>query len=112
MMAKLGGITFKGASGKTYEFTIYSWGTTFKAVAAVYVITKRYKKSSDDGYTHTVLYVGETSDLSKRFDDHHKADCFEENGANCICIRFEDDQSTRLEIEDDLIKSYDPTCND
>ena len=93
-MAKLGGITFKGASGKTYEFTIYSWGTTFKAVAAVYVITKRYKKSSDDGYTHTVLYVGETSDLSKRFDDHHKADC------------------TRLEIEDDLIKSYDPTCND
>jgi len=109
-MAKSGTITFTGASGQTYAFDIYPWGTSFKAFAAVYAVTKRYQ-NSEGGYTHTVLYFGQTSDLSERFDDHHKADCLKRNGANCICIHLEESEATRIRIEKDLIPNYNPSCN-
>jgi hypothetical protein len=111
-MGKLGTIDFKGASGKSYTFTVYPWGTTFKAVGAVYVVTRRYPKSSGDGHSHEVLYVGQTGDLSARLEDHHKAECFEENQANCVCVKVEEVETTRLEIEKDLIDNYNPPCNE
>ncbi len=110
-MAKLASITFIGASGTKYKFNVYSWDTNFDEVAAVYFITKRIQES-DGGYTHARIYVGQTNDLSKRFDDHHKASCFKRHGANCICIYREDDETERLRIESDLISQYSPRCND
>jgi hypothetical protein len=110
-VAKLGTVTFTGASGKSYKFNVYSWDTSFNAVAGVYAITKRYKDSGG-GYKHKVVYVGETGDLSGRFDAHHKADCFERENANCKCTYREDTESTRQRIERDLIEEYDPECND
>jgi len=109
-MAKLGTITLTGVSGASYTFNIYPWGTSFRAVAAVYAVTKRYTDSKR-GHTHTVLYVGQTEDLSTRFDNHHKAACFTRNGANCICTDPEESESTRREVETDLIESYKPRCN-
>ncbi|MGC2517256.1 MAG: hypothetical protein WA383_22260, partial [Terriglobales bacterium] len=40
--------------------------------------------------------VGETGDLSTRFDDHHKADCFAQHNANCICTHGDEDEESRL----------------
>lgn len=103
-------ITFKGVSGTGYQCKAYDWGTQFNAVAAVYVVTYRY--ISDDHKTkYRVIYVGETGDLSERFENHHKADCFAEHNANTICIYRENDDDERLVIEKDLIAKYDPPCN-
>ena len=74
-MAKLGTITLKGQSGADYEFDVYTWGADFNNVGAVYYISNRYV-DSDSGWTHTDIYIGQTGDLSDRFDNHHKAQCF------------------------------------
>jgi hypothetical protein len=111
-MTKLGTITFTGASGTQYEFNVYTWGTDFKKdYGAVYFVTKR-AKNSESGYSHTRIYLGETGDLSTRFDNHHKQKCFDQHGANCICMYGEQEENTRLKIEEDLIKNYNPPCNE
>ena len=111
-MAKLGTVTFTGASGTEYEFNVYPWGTSFKEdFGAVYFVTRRTQKQ-DGGYSHTRIYVGETGDLSTRFDNHHKQACFDRHNKNCVCVYGEQDEDTRLEIERDLINNYHPPCND
>ena len=105
-MKKVDTITAKGASGASYSFDVYPWGTNFKALGAVYLVLK---KSSDGRYT--ILYVGQTGDLSERFDDHHKAACFNQNGKTHIGIKLERVEKTRLAIETDLVGNYNPVCN-
>ena len=58
------------------------------------------------------FYVGQTGDLSTRFETHHKQSCFDRHGANRICIYEEQLERTRLVIEQDLIDNYHPVCND
>lgn len=58
-----------------------------------------------------MLYVGQTDDLSSRFDGHHKQRCFDRNGKTHIAIMREDSEKNRLRIESDLITKYTPTCN-
>lgn len=109
-MAKLGTVDFTGESGTVYEFNVYPIDTDFKAMGAVYFFTVRLKKG--DGHTHAAkIYVGQTGDLSTRFDDHHKMPCIEREGATCICILAEKSEEARLEIESDLIAAYNPKCN-
>jgi len=111
-MAKLASITFTGKSGTKYEFNAYPWGTNFKKdYGAVYFVTKR-TKNSEGGYSHTQIYVGQTENLSTRFDDHHKQYCFDRHGANCICVYGAQDENTRLKVEQDLINNYHPPCNE
>ena len=109
-MAKLGKLTLRGASGQTYEFEVYAFDSDFNAVGAVYAITRRAQKE-DGGYDHTIIYIGETSDLSTRFDGHHKEDCFVQHNANCTCIHRDDGESPRRAKEADLIANYNPPCN-
>lgn len=105
-MAKISTLTLTGASGRQYQFDVYPLDTEFNSVAAVYAITKRNASAN-----HTIIYIGQTDDLSERFDNHHKATCFKRQGANCVCIHVEKNEETRLAIERDLIKNYDPPCN-
>lgn len=109
-MAKISAVTFKGKSGKEYAFDVWHMDQAFNDVGAVYAVTRRYKNGNT--YSHDIIYVGETGDLSTRFGDHHKADCFEEHSANCICTHREKDEDSRLAKEDDLIKKHKPVCND
>jgi len=110
-MAKLGSVTFVGDSGKKYDFIVYSLDTGFDAVGAVYFFTERTEKS-DGGFVHSsYVYVGQTGDLSERFDNHHAMPCIEKNGANCICIHKESSKDKRCEIEQDLIDNYNTLCN-
>ena len=93
-MAKYGTVTFTGESGKKYEFTAYSFDTEFNKSGGVYFITKR-SSNDEGGHSHTRIYVGQTGDLSERFDDHHKAECFSSNSANCKCIFGESNEKKR-----------------
>ena len=111
-MSKLDTVALRGRSGETYKFNVYPMDTNFNAVGAVYVVSRRSKNQEVKKYQYRILYVGETGDLSTRFDDHHKADCFAQNKANCICVHRDDDQVYRLFIENDLTKLWNPPCND
>ena len=110
-MTEVGTLTLKGATGQTYDFSVYTYDTESKAVGAVYLITRR-EREPDGGYNHTAIYIGETGDLSTRFDDHHKESCFTQNNANCNCIHLDANEDSRLKKEADLIANYNPPCND
>ena len=97
-------MTFIGLSGIIYDFSLHTWGATFKPLGAVYFITDRHPKKTG-GHLHKAIYVGQTHDLSVRFDAHPKADCFKQHSANCICVLLEDDEAQRFVIEQDLIEN-------
>jgi excinuclease UvrABC nuclease subunit len=111
MSSKLADLNLKGISGKEYKFLVYPLGTKFKAIGGVYYISKRTKNQDGIG-SHSPIYVGETSDLSERFDNHHKSSCFDRKNANCISVLINSSEKERLVIEKDLKKNYNPTCND
>ena len=99
-----------GGSGREFTFNVYPYNTDFAAVGAVYIVSKRTKKPEGGG-NHRFLYFGETSDLSDRFDDHHKGPCFAKHGANCICVHRDDKQASRRSKEADLLGNHDTPCN-
>jgi len=108
-MSHIEDLTLTGKSGTNYTFQMFPLDTQFKALGAVYVITKRTQGSN--GGTHSLIYIGQTGDLSTRFDDHHKEDCFKRHGANCIGVLLNESEDRRLEIEMDLLAAYHWPCN-
>ncbi len=110
-MSKLSDVAISGKSGKKYSFEVYQIDASFKSyIPAVYIATRRYKKSNGD-INHEIIYVGQTGDLKERHTNHHKADCFTKENANCLCIIQVKNESERLEIERDIIDKYNPPCN-
>jgi hypothetical protein len=109
MSSKIEDLVLTGKSGTKYTFEMYPLDTSFRVVGGVYIITKRTVVSA--GGSHSLIYVGHTGNLSERFDDHHKADCFKRHGANCIGVLLEENEQRRLAIEADLLKAYDWPCN-
>lgn len=111
-MAKLteSTITLTGKSGKEYKFEIYSLDTKFNAVTAVYLFSRRYK--TDDVYRHSYIYLGYTTDLSTRFDNHHKAACIKKNDANCVCIYRADTEKAAIAAEEDILAAINFPCNE
>jgi hypothetical protein len=105
-MSKETTVTLRGVSGRSYDFDVYPWGTSFKSVGAVYTVLKRNVTN------FTILYIGQTDDLSERFDNHHKRPCFDRNGKTHIGLHLESDESRRFSIETDLVRNYSPVCND
>jgi predicted GIY-YIG superfamily endonuclease len=105
-MAEGNTFTAVGASGSEYPFWVYPWGTTLKPTAGVYLVLRR---ESDGKYT--ILYVGQTADMSERFDAHHKEPCFTRNGVTHLAARLENFETKRLAIEADLVQNYRPCCN-
>jgi hypothetical protein len=110
-MPDLDTVTCHGSSGADYSFSVYAWGARFKAVGAVYVVSQR-RQRQNGVWSYTPIYIGETGDLSERFDDHHKAACIARHDPNCLCIHRESSQRARLQKEADLILKYAPPCND
>jgi predicted GIY-YIG superfamily endonuclease len=99
-------VTLKGASGTSYTFYSYSTDSNWnEGVACVYYISKF------DGNNHTHIYIGETQDVKERHTDHHKQECFDAHGANCISIYQEKNAASRLQIEADLRKVIQFPCN-
>lgn len=109
-MAKLSDIEIAGKSGTKYSFGVYPYATDWKEIGAVYVVTKRTVKPDGSG-THTFIYVGQTDNLKERHASHHKADCFENMEANCLCVCVEGSEKMRLTIESDLLASRSWPCN-
>lgn len=99
-------VTVKGVSGAQYNFEVYSWGTSFNAVGGLYLVLKKQPTGK-----YSLLYVGQTGDLSERFDNHHKQSSFDRHGKTHIAVRGEGTEKTRLSIETDLIQNYQPVCN-
>ena len=98
-------ITLNGTLGRRFSFTAYPWGTPLVRAGGVYVVL-----NSDSALT-PITYVGQTGDLSERFDAHHKALCFVRHGRTHIAVLLEGNETQRRLIESELIRSNNPPCN-
>lgn len=100
-------INWPGASGRKYLYRIYPIGQAFKAVAGNYIFAKEIEYN-----LFQPVYVGETSDLSERFDYHHKKNCIQRNGATHIMAHANDGGETARRTEEaDLVRYHSPACN-
>ena len=101
-------IEWVGQSGTKYKYWIYDLDTKHDPVPANYVFAKETEKGK-----FRPIYIGQTNDISERFDCHHKWPCIVKNGATHICAhKSSEDERERLAEESDLIKNYNPVCND
>lgn len=98
-------VTVTGQSGRTYDFEVYAWGTSFNPVGGVYLVLKKQTAN------YSILYIGQAGDLSERFDNHHQVQCFNRNGKTHIAVHLEGSEQKRLAIETDLIRNYKTVCN-
>lgn len=98
-------VTVTGQSGTKYDFEVYLWGASFSPVGGLYLVLKKQTGN------YSILYIGQTGDLSERFDYHHQAQCFNRNGKTHIAVRVEASEQKRLVIETDLIRNYKTSCN-
>ncbi len=60
---------------------------------------------------YTILYIGETDDLSEALETHPEKACLEEHRANRVCVHADPDEVSRRETAVALIQNYDPPCN-
>ena len=100
-------IQWEGASGATYGYWVYPIGTPLKAEGGNYIFAKETRPGS-----WAPAYVGQTSNLAERFEDHHKKWCIKQHGATHIHAHLNAKERERLVEEADLIKNWHPPCND
>lgn len=114
-------IELTAQSGNKYSFKMCEFDTMESIDRAVekfahpglYVFAYRYSKPNDARYWYNLKYIGETEDFSKRdYNNHHKKSEIEGENANSwgYCITTID-AASRKELEEDLIKVYNPPCN-
>ena len=111
-MTKIANYDVPGKSGTKYRFSMYKYPDDLESASAVYILTHRNVDAEGKG-KHTNIYVGQTSNLSERHEDHHKEECFQRRSANCIGILIEGDERRRLAIEADIRNNgFNWLCND
>jgi hypothetical protein len=98
-------ITVAGQSGTKYDFEVFPWGTSFNPVGGLYLVLKKQTGN------YNILYIGQTANLSERFDNHHQAQCFNRNGKTHVAVLGEGSEQRRFAIETDLIHNYKTSCN-
>ena len=110
-------LTLNGISRKEYIFDLYTFDdfselrSAFLARAGVYLFTRR--RATNEGFTHDLVYLGETGNLSRCFDNHHREEEIKAHFANCIGIHAAPaNEEQRKQIETDILAAYDFPCNE
>ena len=99
--------TWTGQSGVNYTYFIYPNNDKFQSKPGNYIFA--YQSSPG---LWTAVYIGETSDMSERFNSHHKSGCIQLHGATHIHAHLSaDNVNIRRHEENDLIANYFPPCN-
>jgi len=106
-MAELPTVLWRGFSRKEYRYWIYPIGTAFEKGPGNYVFAKETRPTF-----WAPVYVGETEDLSTRFDNHEKLPCIMHNNATHLHIHAgSSSKYVRMEEKADITLKYDPPCN-
>ena len=96
-----------GQPGREYMYWIYEIGTVFSAEPANYIFARERSAGN-----HEAVYVGQTGDLSERFDRHPVMPRIGLSGATHIHVHKNDDgRRARIAEQNDLIARWDPPCN-
>lgn len=100
-------IEWQGQSGKSYKYWINRLSPNFVAKPGNYIFAKEVSPGR-----FMPVYIGQTGDLSERFENHHKAACIRSNGATHIHAHTNTaGEASRLMEEADLVARWKPACN-
>ena len=120
-MARVESVALTGKSGTNYSFLINHIGTPLPAVGVVYALLRdRAEQRHENGRTvfiypertseerrqWTVLYIGQTGNLSQRFDHYEMDDDLARINPSHIAMIGETSAEYRIAIERDLIQRY------
>lgn len=108
-MSRISTVEFVGKSGTKYPFNVYPITEECPSESGIYVFSKR--EQTQTGFNQTPIYIGMAKSFEARFYNHHKGDCIDRNGANCICLMQVKDENQRARIEQDLLNAYPTKCN-
>jgi predicted GIY-YIG superfamily endonuclease len=99
---------WKGKSSQDYKYWIWDISTRFEAAPANYIFAKETSPNS-----FQAIYIGETGDISERFEDHEKWDCITRYGATHVHThKSSTDKKERCAEESDLLAARTTPCND
>jgi len=112
--------TLTGKSGATYSFLVVPFGTPLSAAGVVYALLRDQEQQFGTGRSlfalpirssvgrrqWTVLYVGQTENLSQRFERYEMDDDLARINASHIAVIGEPSAEHRTVIERDLIRRY------
>ena len=96
-----------GASGNRYTYYVSKRPANFTDTRGgnyIFCFVNSSKKWE-------AVYIGETGDLSDRFDGHHALRCIDQHGATHIHAHTNTSRDVRRAEEADLIDNYSPPCN-
>lgn len=91
-------IEWVGESGKVYQYWTYPLGVAFDANPGNYIFSMKITHG-----VFRVLYVGETDDLSKRFDDPHNLVGFHSSGVTHVHVHASPCEALCRRVEADDI---------
>ncbi len=89
----------------------FSDSLEFSIRKGVYVFTSR-QNNEGGTISHTILYVGKTTDCNTRFQGHHKSDELMKAHSNCLAIYYCDTDEELDLMEAKLINLWAPILND
>lgn len=99
-------IKWPGLSGNEYTYYIYDMPGSFKAQPGNYIFCKIVNNE------WVPIYIGETSDLSDRFENHHASSCIINSSVTHIHAHLtKGGKQVRLDEETDLRQNFDTPCN-
>ncbi len=96
-----------GKAGRFYTYQIYKLPHNFKALPGNYIFAKETRPTR-----WIPIYIGESTDLSEPFDQHHAMPCIQEYLATHIHAHANiEGLAARQAEEQDLIARWEPPCN-
>ena len=106
-------INWQGSSGTTYTYWTYQLDAECRPTTELQNVAGNYifaKESSPNYYVP--LYIGETSELKTRLDNHNEVPCLKSQGATHVHVHTSSQyDATRRTEEQDLITKWNPACN-
>ena len=97
--------TWNGVASQ-YTYWVTSLDANFKEESGNYIFAKR------SGNHWTPVYIGQTDNLRRRLSNHDKEACVRQHGATHIHAHLNDNEQNRRDEEVDLIKKWQPPCNE
>jgi hypothetical protein len=96
-----------GASGKSYRYTAFMYGTQFGPGAGNLIFAREVRRGQ-----YAAICVAQTADLSEPFGDPATLGCIREGRPTHVHVHFAvGDEAARLAECEDLIAALKPACN-
>lgn len=100
-------VFWEGASGKSYNYWIYSLNIEFPEEPANYIFVKETSES------YVPIRIGHTDNIKRRFASYEKeiVKCMKQHGITHVHAHVNSLEADRLQEEQDLLKKWNPPCN-